>query len=105
MILLEKGIKKFRDAELSLIMVYFRLSQSMQVCVLRRGLKPKQKAGGLFFCNNNARNLLLSPRPSHAKHACARRSMPLLYARIEAAQEPCRAVNETLHRLRISPSP
>jgi hypothetical protein len=58
-------------------MVYFRLNQSMQVCALRHGFMRKQKAAGLFFCNNNAGIPPLSFGPDHAKHAPPRRSMAL----------------------------
>ncbi|MCJ8056562.1 hypothetical protein GB928_024910 [Shinella curvata] len=63
--------------KLSSIMVYFRLNQSMQVCAPRRGRKRRQKAAGLFFCNNNAGVPPLSLSPDNAKHATVRCSMPL----------------------------
>jgi len=47
----------------------------MQVCALRHGLPRKQKAAGLFFCNNNAGIPPLSLDPDNAKHAAAHRSM------------------------------
>jgi len=50
-------------------------------------------------------NLPLSPHPSHAKHALARRSMVKLHACIEAAQVPRHAVNEVFSRLPISLPP
>jgi hypothetical protein len=58
-------------------MVYFRLNRSMQARALRHGLALKQKAGEVFFCNSNARACRSSPRPIHAKHAAAGRSMAL----------------------------
>jgi hypothetical protein len=86
-------------------MVYFRLNRSMQVCAPLPELWPKQKASGLFFCNNNTRPPATSTMPGFLPSTLRRAVQRFSLRRRLREQEPRGAVNEVLRAQVLTDAP